>query len=435
MQQDRTHRRYTTWLCSLRRGTLCLGICVSCLLIAALAACSSDSTIDDEHRVDLRQPMRFGASSTAIASSETEVTRAALQTTHNDFKVGTWKAFGLATQQNVMDGYMVKYQAETITDGTYSYNWYYQKDGSSEDVIKDQLLRYWDLGAFPYEFRAVAPYSTDATITPDGLTINAAFQSQTMSNDVLTPANSATVPEPCVVANVSRTKDETNYIDTDKLRNNTEINTTGKADATREVHVPFHHLLSKVGFRIFIDNPMPTSMEHQSDYGVWIDNITVTIKKDGLITASSSYTATNDQGLLRGTFGGNTTTSDEHTILFHNAYYNAEIQNLHYHLNKANAFDMTPDCIQQIPQQGVKVHVRMTIHTNHVESDQQVFNYDSWLSLDKTNTYGDLFTWEPDTKYIYYLHIPNLHGHEIYLHTCEILPWDEVQTTDIPVEM
>ena len=55
------------------------------------------------------------------------------------------------------------------------------------------------------------------------------------------------------------------------------------------------------------------------------------------------------------------------------------------------------------------------------------------LTLDKENPTGDRFTWEPDKRYIYYLQIQNLHEHELVLHSVAILPWDEVQTTNINV--
>ena len=400
------------------------------LLAAALSAgaCSSDATLDDERAVDLRQPMVFGYTQTA---AEREVTRAALETAYSDFKVGVWKAFDATAQQNVMDGYMVKHTATAMGGHTGTYNWYYEG-------LNGQLLRYWDLGAFPYDFRAVAPYSTDATISANGLSINATFQSQTLTGGTVSPASDAA--EPCVAAHVTRKHEGTNYIDTDKLKGNLEINTTGKADATREVHMPFHHLVSKIGFRIYIDNPQPQRPEwndnnfSNGEYEVWIEDITITLQKTtGLITSSSQYTATNAQGLLNGTWAPTTTTADEYTILQHGEYKENYQQNLHFYLNKETSYDLTPGCLLHIPQEGVKVRVQMHLETNHVETEEQHFYYDTWLSLSNTDADGDLFTWEPDNRYIYYLHVPNLHGHDIFLTTCEVLPWDEVQTTDIDV--
>ena len=65
----------------------------------------------------------------------------------------------------------------------------------------------------------------------------------------------------------------------------------------------------------------------------------------------------------------------------------------------------------------------------------ETITYDKLLSLNRTNVAGDLFTWEPEKRYIYYLRIPNIHSHELVLETCEILSWDEVQTSDIPIEL
>jgi len=394
-------------------------------------ACSSDSTLSEEKVVNLNQPMVFGTM-TEATETESKVTRGSnLEDTYTDFKVGVWKSFGTGAQQNVMDSYKVVHDGNPATDSKYTYNWTY------ENVLDGQILRYWDLGAFPYEFRAVAPYMADATISTAGLTINTSskpFKAQQLINSTynLTDRES----EPCVIAHISRTKDETGYTDTDVIKDK-EINfAAGKADATRAVHVPFHHLISKVGFRIYIDNPQPVRPDWQNDYGVWIDKITITVEKEGFITESQTYSASNDTGLLNGTFGGNTTT-DVYTLLSHNEYKNTG-QNLHNHLSRATAFDLTPNFLQQIPQDNVKIRVKMEIHTNHVENDQQKFEYDSILSLEnqnETDIEGDQFTWKPNTRYIYYLHIPNLHGHKIYLNTCEILPWDDVQTSDIQIEL
>ena len=87
----------------------------------------------------------------------------------------------------------------------------------------------------------------------------------------------------------------------------------------------------------------------------------------------------------------------------------------------------------------MKLRVQLNMKTTHVEAEKVGFTFDSILcpetlnDTDITPTPGDTFTWEPEKKYIYYLRIKNLHGHEIVLHTCEVLPWDEVQTTDIDV--
>ena len=418
-------------------------ILLALLTMALTAACSSDSTLEDTQVVERFEPvpLKFGFSSAAESSSETpqnvnaRATRAAsLESKYTDFKVGTWKAFGSEQQQTVMNGYKVEHNTPATSDAKYTYNWVY------EGVLTGQSLRYWDLSAFPYEFRAVAPYMASTSITDAGLTVSGVnFRAQTLTNDAYNYTTAQS--EPCVVAQVKREKDGTDYKDTDALSNNSdkEINKTAKADATRAVHVPFHHLMSQIGFRIYIDNPQPVNHEWDDgiggdEYSVWIDNIVITVKnaETGFIYESIGYTATNAGGLKNGTFNGTTTTTDEYTLLSHNAY-TLDSHNLHGHLNKESALDLVPNCLQQIPQTGMKVRVQLRLKTNHVEPSEQQFTYDTWLTLDKTSPTGDVFTWEPDKRYIYYLHIENLHGHEIVLHTVDILPWDEVQTTNINV--
>ena len=152
-------------------------------------------------------------------------------------------------------------------------------------------------------------------------------------------------------------------------------------------------------------------------------------EQTGFISESNTYTATNAQGLRNGTFSDNTT-SDEFILLQHDLYSDLDLRQ---YLRQSDAYDLCPNYLQQIPQGDVKIRVQLQIKTIDGESHEETINYDKLLSLNKTTT-GDLFTWEPEKRYIYYLHIPNLHAHEIE-YTCEILSWDEVQTSDIPIEL
>ncbi len=164
--------------------------------------------------------------------------------------------------------------------------------------------------------------------------------------------------------------------------------------------------------------------------------ISVVNADKNFITASTTYTATNAQGLGKGSFTNNTTQTGEYTLLQHGEYTDVDFRQ---YLSKDTAYDLCPDFIQQIPQGNVKLRVQLNMETDHMTAGtvdgRNPFDFDVLLSPDKTKTEGDLFTWDPDTKYIYYLHIPNLHGHEIYVNTCAILPWDDVQTADIPIEL
>ena len=381
-----------------------------------IVACSSDSTLEEEKKpvpvVDDQKPMVFSTS-----SSEGAATRASspLETLHDNFKVSVWKNYGnTASQQNVMDGYKVNYTAS---------KWDYV------DVVvgtHTQAQRYWDITAFPYEFRATSPYLASASLATDEITLNVSsqpFKAQTLINDAYNATD--VVSEPCIVAHVNRQKVGDDYVDMDVIANE-EINTASKTNATRSIIMPFHHLISKVGFRIFIDDPQPTVQ----DYVARINSITISAVKSGFISESNTYTATNAQGLRNGTFSDNTT-SDEFILLQHGLYSDLDLRQ---YLRQSDAYDLCPNYLQQIPQGDVKIRVQLQIKTIDGESHEETINYDKLLSLNKTTTTGDLFTWEPEKRYIYYLHIPNLHAHEIE-YTCEILSWDEVQTSDIPIEL
>ena len=389
------------------------------LLVAAallVVACSSDSTLEEkrEHAplVDDQKPMVFSSS-----SAKTAATRAssALEPLHDNFKVSVWKNYGnTASQQNVMGGYQVNYTAS---------KWDYV------DVVvgtHTQAQRYWDMNAYPYEFRATSPYLPGALLATDKITLDVSsqpFKAQTLINDAYNATD--VVSEPCIVAHVNRQKVGDDYVDMDVIANE-EINTASKTNATRSIIMPFHHLISKVGFRIFIDDPQPTVQ----NYVARLNSITITAVKSGFISESKTYTATTAQGLRNGTFSDNTT-SDEFILLQHGLYSDLDLRQ---YLRQSDAYDLCPNYLQQIPQGDVKIRVQLQIKTIDGESHEETINYDKPLSLNKTTTTGDLFTWEPEKRYIYYLHIPNLHAHEIE-YTCEILSWDEVQTSDIPIEL
>ncbi len=395
-----------------------------------IAACSSDGTLEKEPvAIDESYPMVFGSLSASSAASTRS--SSALELLHDNFKVSVWKNYGNEKQQNVMDGYRVNYKTATASTPA---QWNYV------DVVvgsNTQAQRYWELPSFPYEFRAVSPYLDGASIATDKITLDVSaqpFTAQTYIDDTYNVTDE--VSEPCVVAHVSRQKVGSNYVDTDVIKAE-EINDASKTVPTREVRVPFHHLVSEVGFHIFIDDPQPTVQ----DYVAKLNSITISAVKTGFITKSNTYTATNAQGLSTGTFSDNTT-SNEFVLLQHGLYQvpdddnNLVDLNLRNFLSKDHTFDLCPNYLQQIPQ-DTKIRVQLQILAVSTTAPTEVvtLNYDKLLSLNRMLTTGDDFTWEPEKRYIYYLHIPNLLSHDIFLETCEILPWGEVQSSDIPIEL
>lgn len=364
-----------------------------------LTSCFSSGKLVDESVVDMRTPMVFG---TSVRQDEATETKAAVLP--QGFKVNTWKSFGAVSQQTVMDGFKVDYTP------TASSKWDYVG-------VLEQVQRYWDLGAFPYEFRAVSPWSEDVTITETGVSIDRMYYGQTLLDGVYN--KEAALCEPFVVAQVSR-EDlgkgvAERYVDRDLIKGQ-EINAAAKADGTRCVHMPFHHLLCKVGFRLFIDDPQPSS----PDYVVTLQSVEVSVVKDGFLT-KGTYAATATQGLGRGTFADDSPKSGEYCILKRNTEYP---ENMREYLNINNAFDLTPGELHQIPQENVKLRVKMKMQTHHAGTVDGNFSYETEI---------EPYTWAPDTRHIYYLHVPNLHAHAVELYTCEILPWDIVETEDIPV--
>lgn len=366
-----------------------------------LTSCFSSGKLVDENVVDTRTPMVFG---TSVRQDEETETKAAVLP--QGFKVNTWKSFGMAAQQTVMDGFKVDYTP------TASSKWDYVG-------VLEQVQRYWDLGAFPYEFRAVSPWSEDVTITETGVSIDRMYYGQTLLDGVYN--KEAAICEPFVVAQVSRedlgSGVTERYPDRDLIKGQ-EINAAAKADGTRSVHMPFHHLLCKVGFRLFIDDPQPSS----PDYVVTLQSVEVSVVKDGFLT-KGTYAATATQGLGRGTFADDSPKSGEYCILKRNTEYP---ENMREYLNIYNAFDLTPGELHQIPQENVKLRVKMKMQTHHAGTVDGNFSYETEI---------EPYTWAPDTRHIYYLHVPNLHAHEVELYTCEILPWEIVESEDIPVDV
>lgn len=381
-------------------------------------ACSSDSIINDVEEPQGQVPMQFSQAAVEAPSITRALTRGT--TLKQGFMVSAWKKYGAKDMQVVMNDYKVEYDTETK-------KWNYVG-------VNNQPQRYWDLSAFPYEFQAVTPYLSTAAINENGVVVDVAehpFQAQTYVEDQYNV--SAKESEQFLVANVSRQKIDKRYEDTDYIKNS-HINIEGEASATRMVALPFHHVISKVGFRLFIDNPKPQS----TDYRVVLKSISISVvnANNEFITSSKKYQTTKSQGLGKGTFAENTTATDEYTLLLHSEYAG---EDLLQHVSSSSALDLCPDYLQQIPQKDVQIRVQVSMQIEHLVGgsvdETETYTYDSVLDIDKTNATGELFTWEPDTKYTYYLHIPTLLGHEVWLDSCEVSPWDEVQSSEIIVEL
>lgn len=408
------------------------------LAIIALVSCSSDEELSKVDVIGNDNPMRFGV---ANAQEESTVTRAS-SPLEAGFKVSTYKSFGNSTkQQVVMGGYEVQYTS------TATKKWNYVD-------VNGQIERYWDANGYPYDFRACTPFIAGASLTDTGITLDLTasgtptFKAQTFlegtgGNGAYNQTEAAS--EACLISHVQRFDANTSgeYCDYDMLKpidatTYTEINTSTKTPV-RDVHLPFHHLMSKVGFRFYIDDPsVPT-------YNIHMKNVTISIVTETgneFILESKKYTSTDNSNLLNGTFDGLTKSAVTHTHgtscstdcsatieqpLITKTAYSDDLRNC---LNRETAFDFKcPDDMVQIPQKNLKIHVKLTLDFN---SDTK--NFDKYLSLDDTDTTkGDLFSWEPNNHYIYYLHLQNLEKYPIITCTAEIVPWEVVKTEDINI--
>lgn len=385
---------------------------LAALGVCCLMGCSSESS-EEVNEISDQNPMVFSSSSTA---ETTDQTRAAML--EQDFRVACWKKFAQTGQQVVMDGYKVAYNAGAANKWSY-------------DNVAGQFLKYWDLKGYPYEFRAATPYTANATFSPTGLSVDQTasgaktFKSQTFLEEVL--SQDLDHSEACLVAQVSRTVSGSNYVDKDVIMNQ-EINEASKTNAFRTVNLPFHHLMSKVGFRFYIDDSEVPS------FFVQLSKLEITAKSatagGAFVTEGKSYTATNAQGLLNGTFGNQVKTTGSHKLLTHTAVYAEDMRN---HLSRDAAFNLllNEDDLLQIPQNNFQMHVKLTLTYKGGDKDFEV----DLCTGEGDNPADYIFSWLPNTHYIYYLHINQLEKSPVLTCTAELVPWDLINSSDINITL
>ncbi|MGN1255488.1 MAG: fimbrillin family protein [Prevotella sp.] len=390
------------------------------LLAVCLSACTTNGVVEPEKQVDKDpMPMRFSSS----ATTEQVVTRATTLT--SDFMVSTWKD----GDAEVMYNYKVDYDATNKS-------WNYVN-------VNSQLQRYWDLSAYPYEFKAVSPYNDNAVdITHSSLHIDCTkadlglMQSGNMLEGKLITEN-----DPFVVAHTQRSAKDSNenYIDYDIQKdgpdNAAALSEDNQTNAVRDVHLPFHHLMSKVAFRVYVD----ASSLYPNIETITLSKVHINVydAKDKFILSSSEYTQSQDDtGSETRLYSGNTlasagnTTNGEYPLLTHTAAYDGV--NLKDKDSRDVAFNFNlSDGMLEVPQQNVRLHVTLTLTTN----TNVTYEYDTVLGQDTTAPHGDYFTWLGGKKYIYILKLSSITGKPIVLYTCEVVPWDEVNSTDINVGM
>ena len=430
-----------------------LKILSSVLALSWLASCSSDTTITDIPDYEEHDPLTF-----SVASSSTSVSRAASHELEQGFLVSTYKLYGEASQQTVMDCYEALYNIGPLYNGS---KWNTVGTAGSDPattLYQTQYERYWDLSAFPYRFHAITPCpkqtSANALITGFKLSdkeliipaITATkYESQTADDGAVTPA---TVTDPYMIAQVER---DANGVDWDLLQPQFEADGTLKAtrtkisettaNFTRAVPLRFHHINSKVRFAIY------TTVQNFPAEALRISNVKISAKNPStlqgkFITNAWGFNSQIDGNQFTETpllFGDNffdkgaylSMDLEPEQILINNESKTYDIK-LANERSKAYFFDLpntgadamadgTPGGLLQIPQKGVKLFVEFDINNEH---------YSFQLEVNGKKT----FDWRASCRYTYYIVVKHLVPFEIAF-TATIEPWVTVTSSNIDTDL
>ncbi len=347
------------------------------LLCASLSACSSDSTVHEVEQPLEQIPMQF--SQAAVAAP---VTRAEGTPLLQGFLVSCFKG---SSKQTVMDKYEVKYKTDQWENSS---QWGYvgKKGSTDDDFYQDQVQRYWDQSAFPYQFYAISPCPKhDAiekfTISSEKLIIPEPFNYQTCTNEE--PAN---VTEPYYVA-------EATY------------------NQSARVALPFHHIMSKVRFGIYSSNQQLASSNFN------LSNVKVKVVSDDFVTAAGGYEA-NTADIFKGTFTEPTKASTDAAklLLQTDGTHTKDMKQAN---DKASAyFAGSQDGLLQIPQQDVKLLISFDINGTPYS--------DIPIAVKSGENTIDSFTWESNKIYTYYINISDLKPLTIEF-SAELSPWINVE--------
>ena len=347
---------------------------VGALLCASLSACSSDSTVHEVEQPLEQIPMQFSQ-----AAVTAPVTRAEGTPLLQGFLVSCFKG---SSKQTVMDKYEVKYKTDQWENSS---QWGYvgKKGSTDDDFYQDQVQRYWDQSAFPYQFYAISPCPThDAiknfTISKDKLIIPEPFKYQTCNNE-----KADDVKEPYYVA-------EATYSE------------------AKRVALPFHHIMSKVRFGIYSSNQQLASSNFN------LSNVKVKVVSDDFVTAAAGYEA-NTADIFNGTFTVQTKASTDAVLL----QTDANKKNMSEAINKENAyFAGSKEGLLQIPQQNVKLMISFYFNDTPYS--------DIPIAVKSGETTIDSFNWESNKIYTYYINISDLSPLTIEF-SAELSPWINVE--------
>ncbi|MCD8387724.1 MAG: fimbrillin family protein [Bacteroidales bacterium] len=253
-------------------------ILASTVAAGLLCSCGSSKEEEPQPSPSLSYPMTFQA--TAGQAAQSRASETALEDVHQTFGVWAYKTNSEGGTEAVLmhsDGnaYETRYESP---------EWHYDVMTQNERI--QQYIRYWDLSAKDYWFTAYAPYyvnGADAhdsnkyniSLTPDRLGVNIHH----VQGNLLTTDDSAV---DWVVATHQRIAGTT-VLDYDIYANPSK---TGDPHSTHttltDVVSPiFHHILSKVEFKLYNSGETPAS----------VSSITLTLtdalKTEGNFTGAS----------------------------------------------------------------------------------------------------------------------------------------------------
>ena len=446
-----------------------LKILSSVLALSWLASCSSDGTITDIPDYVEQDPLTF-----SVGTSSTSVSRAASHELEQGFLVSTYKLYGEASQQTVMDCYEALYNIEPLYNGS-KWNTVGNKDDDDpSSLYQIQYERYWDLSAFPYRFHAITPCPKQTSVNDliTGFELSdkkliipkissTIYKSQTSTNGKL---NQDYIPDPYMIAQVER---DANGVDWDLLQPQFEADGTLKAtktkisettaNFTRAVPLRFHHINSKVRFAIYttvtnfpaesltISNAKITATNplgpwegefiyQYQGYTASLSNATDNFFDTGDLTNPRSATS---YVLLDNTPNENKKTADLKDATSREKAYFFDIPSTKVGVeNGVDIFDdievqyveegitktrTTPGGLLQIPQKGVELYVEFDINNEH---------YSFQLEVNGNTT----FDWRASCRYTYYIVVKHLVPFEIAM-TATIEPWVTVTSSNIDTDL
>ena len=398
--------------------------CVSALICAGLAACTSDGTIDEVEPAEL-VPMQFSQA----ALNTPAKTRAVSNPLTQGFLVSCYKGIGSKDVQQVMGNYEVKYKVDAWNNLSC---WNYV--GTTADgFYKEQLQRYWDVAAFPYQFYAVTPCPASADI-PKFVLTSSLFSMPTSAEYAYQTCDNGEVSggaEPYCLAQVECT-DFSNANDKDMLAGGKTITKSASA-YSRYVALPFHHLTSKVRFLIY------NNYKKEIPNNFQLYNIKIKVASADYIIEGSDFAADLTAGtIFEGAFADVTKATDAQKVLVQTDDDATRKCDLKVAIDRDHAYDcLNPsgttsnDGLLQIPQKNVKLSFSFDVYG--VEFDRDFSNEDGsivYTQATKTIHYKDVlidgtYDLEPNTINTFVIKLNEFYPLTIDF-SAELTPWTDV---------